>query len=318
MPGRAKSDMLGVRSFMMSYSFHPDESIEASLRRIAAELLDELLAEVDDDSIPVDQRIHAARKRGKRMRGLLRLVRSGLARSTYRTENEAVRDAGRLLSDARDGQTLVAAVERLVEKPRAQANGEAVQHPPFDAVRRGLHAHRDQLTGDASDVHDRLAEYHERIAQVRRRVDQWRLKGDGAAAVRRGFRNTYAAARSAFAEACDDGSPESFHEWRRRVKDHWCHLLLIEELWPAVLASHSERLDQLAGVLGEDHDLAVLTDALRAVPDHFGGPEHIEPLIELAAKRQDRLRTKAKELGEALLEAKPKRVAKPLSALLRS
>src|SRR5687767_5617616 len=120
-----KSDMLEARSSAMSYSFNRDEPIETGVQRIAAELLDELLAELDDDSIPVDERIHAARKRGKRVRGLLRLVRPGLSRGAYRGENEAVRDAGRLLSAARDGNIMVAAFERLVEKPSAQSNGEA-------------------------------------------------------------------------------------------------------------------------------------------------------------------------------------------------
>jgi CHAD domain-containing protein len=294
----------------MAYRFQRGEKIESSVQRIAAEQLDELLAEFGDAAISVDGRIHASRKRVKKVRGLLRLVRPALG-STYRAENNALRDAARLLSSARDGQIIVAAFDALIAsdvqgRPAAAA---------YSIVRDSLLKRRQEQIGAPSDLQDRLAECRARIAAVRNRIDDWRLRKKGVRAVRQGFQRTYAAARFAFTRTGEKEAPEAFHQWRRRVKDHGCHLLLLENLWPPVIKSHSDRINELAGHLGEANDLAVLLDVLRSNRDEFGETEPFDTVITLAVQRQERLQAKAKTLGGDLFRAKPKRLARPIAKL---
>src|SRR5688572_3267533 len=198
----------------MAYRFKRGEKIEQGVHRIAAEQFDELLAELDDDSISVDERIHASRKRGKKVRGLLRLVRPALG-STYRAENEALRDAARLLSPARDGQIIIAAFDALIKHDASEDQSIA---PANSIVRDSLLNRRQELVGEPSDLQDRLAEYRERIAAIRHRIGDWHVEKKGVRAVRQGVQQTYAAAKSAFVSASENGAPDAFHQWRRRVK----------------------------------------------------------------------------------------------------
>jgi CHAD domain-containing protein len=291
----------------MAYRFKRGEKIEPGVQRIAAEQLDELLAEFDDDSISVEERIHASRKRVKKVRGLLRLVRPALG-STYLAENDALRDAARLLSSARDGQIIVAAFDAITARD-AQGQPAAT----YSIVRDSLLKRRQEQLGEPSDLQDRLAEYRARIAAVRNRIDDWRLGKKGVRAARQGFQRTYAAAKSALART--DGAPEAFHQWRRRVKDHWCHLLLLENLWPSVIKSHGKRIDELAGLLGEANDLAVLLQVLKSKPTESSERAPFDAIVTLASERQEHLHAKAQTLGADLFQAKPKQIARPIAEL---
>jgi len=311
----------------VAYCFQTGEKVEVALRRIAAEQLEQILSELADESLSVHQRVHSARKRGKRIRGLLRLVRPGLG-AACRRENVAIRDAGRLLSGLRDSQTVIDAFDKVVRQNRNAEGSVPEVTPPLTpprqgegngtdlaAIRRGLIARREQLVRVPSDVGRRLAEFRGRIASVRQRVDRWRLKGDCRAAVRRGFKQTYARGRREMAAAYDHRSPESFHEWRKRVKDHWTHLLLLEDLCKPALKPLIELTKPLSDVLGEDHDLAVLVAELQAAPQDFGGDEAVAAFTQLAEQRRERLQAEARALGERLYVAKPKRLARRIESL---
>ncbi|MEX2473331.1 MAG: CHAD domain-containing protein, partial [Gemmatimonadota bacterium] len=84
----------------MSYALQPDESLPSGLRRIADEQVGKALdslASAADSREEAAAGIHDARKRFKKVRAVLRLVRKELGSDRYHGENEAFRDAGRLL-----------------------------------------------------------------------------------------------------------------------------------------------------------------------------------------------------------------------------
>ena len=296
----------------MSYCFQVDEKVGHGVRRIAAELLDELLAEVTDESIPVHQRVHSARKHCKKIRGLLRLVRPGLG-ATYSVENEAVRDAGRLLSAMRDSQTMIDAFSKLVDRP-----GREFDDATASVVSDGLVRRQEAIFGDADDVNHRLREFRERIAAVRQRVDDWDIAGGGRATVLGGAKRTYARGRLAMAAAYDEHSSEAFHQWRKRVKDHWTHMLLLEDVWQPVMTLYSDQLKKLSDLLGDDHDLAVISAELQAAPSDFGGPEAVDAVAAFASRQRWQLQLDAQKLGERIYVNKSKQAARRLGALWRA
>ena len=67
-----------------------------------------------------------------------------------------------------------------------------------------------------------------------------------------------------FKTAPEEPSAEHLHEWRKRVKDLWYQQQLLEALWPEVMKAQAKEAKKLSKQLGEDHDLAVLTDVLRS------------------------------------------------------
>ena len=93
----------------MGYKFESgDTTVAEGLQRIAGEQIGKALAEIDDDKLDRQAAVHQARKRCKKIRGLIRLVRSGFA--DYAVENAIFRDAARTLSFMRDTE---AALETL-------------------------------------------------------------------------------------------------------------------------------------------------------------------------------------------------------------
>ena len=44
--------------------------------------------------------------------------------------------------------------------------------------------------------------------------------------------------------------PERCHEWRKRAKDHWYHIRLVEDLWTEVMEGYEKSLKDLETVAG--------------------------------------------------------------------
>ena len=70
----------------MPFKLLADEDVESGIRRVAYEQLDKCLDELDDDSLEAHATVHQARKRCKKLRGLVRLVRPALG-FAYSIEN---------------------------------------------------------------------------------------------------------------------------------------------------------------------------------------------------------------------------------------
>jgi CHAD domain-containing protein len=125
---------------------------------------------------------------------------------------------------------------------------------------------------------------------------------DGYAAAGPGLKNSYRDGRRAMRSALKSDSGEAFHAWRRRAKDHWYHVRLLENLWPEEMKAREEDLHQLETALGEDHNLLVLCTQLSQDPKAFGGEEPVRTFMALASEHQASLRKKAIALGERLYQ----------------
>src|SRR5205823_10891030 len=91
------------------------------------------------------------------------------------------------------------------------------------------------------------------LGAIKRRLPRWRIEGDGFS----GLKNTYRKGRKALRLAWKDPIPEHFHEWRKRVKDHWYHMKLLEDLLGGAIKQREKDLKDLQEWLGDDHNLVV-------------------------------------------------------------
>ena len=103
----------------------------------------------------------------------------------------------------------------------------------------------------------------------------------------------------------EDPTSEHLHEWRKRVKDLWYQQQLLEALWPEVMKAQAKEAKKLSKQLGEDHDLAVLTDVLRSDPSLDG-----DELLPLIAKRRKQLLKRMRKRGRRVYAEKPKHFAR--------
>ncbi|MGH8910742.1 MAG: CHAD domain-containing protein [Egibacteraceae bacterium] len=266
----------------MAYQLEPTESVAIAAPRLAAERVDRSLEGLrkatDKDR---DDAIHSARKRLKETRAVLRLVRGGLRKATYRQDNVALRDAGRLLSSARDAWVRVATLDKLAGPDE------------YGDVRRQLLDEYEAAAG--SRIPD---EAFPALEDAGRRVSSWEPSGGGRL-LREGLERTYRDGKDALRAAQADPSMENLHDWRKRVKDLWYQVRLVQPAWPGPLGALAEEAHQLADLLGDDHDVSMFA-------------EHVRPsnaLAELVLARRATLQLAALRLGRMLYAEKPKAFA---------
>jgi CHAD domain-containing protein len=240
----------------MGYRFrHDDESVEAGFRRIAREQLTKALDALDDDGA-LHEGVHDARKRVKKLRGLLRLVRPAFKR--YGKENARLRDAARTLSGLRDHTAMIETLDRLTARHPDRIDGEQVL-----PLRRALEARRDEAAQE-NDPDGRIEAFRDVLRKTRDRAEGWTLRSKGWKALGPGLAATYAGGRAATARARRKGRAEDFHEFRKRVKDHGYHARLLTPVWPLLMEPYAALMDDLGELLGEQHDLVAFAPIVAA------------------------------------------------------
>ena len=294
----------------MSYRLRADERVSDALRRCTREQLDrainELTAEVDHDPVTA---VHDARKALKKARSAVRLGRGAIDRDVQRRNNAALRDAGRRLSSARDAEVMLGAVDDLAERFAGQVPGTT-----FDAIRGHLVAERDEartrLLGAAVAGH-----VAGDLKAVQTGTDDWRVRGGGWTAIEPGLLRSYRRGRTALEAAREDPTSENFHEWRKRAKDLWYHLRMLMPLSPGIVGGQADEAHELADLLGDDHDLAVLREALEGGAGAV--PADVDAVIGLLDHRRAQLQAKALLVGERLYAESPKAFGRRLHGYWR-
>ena len=283
----------------MPYRLKSGEAVADGVRRIATEELEsaaELLAHAT--AATRDEAIHEARKSIKKTRALLRLMRPEIDR-IYAVENRRLRDLGRRLSEYRDATAIIETFDVLLEKYRDEL-GDA--RP--SSVRRALtRARRAQQTG--ARIRPVLKRMSAAFTAAAKRASRWPLGTDGFSAVGPGLTAAYRTSRKAMARVNERPRADLVHEWRKRAKDHWYHVRLIEDVWTEVMQGYETSLKELETWLGDHHNLEVLREKLTASPETYGKPEDIERFLEVIAKFQKELLANAASLGERLHEQRP-------------
>jgi CHAD domain-containing protein len=289
-----------------SYRLEPDEPAPEGLQRVAAgraRKARKKLGKVEGER-EAAAAIHGARKDLKKLRAVLRLLRDQLGEKAYRAQNRRYRDAGRLLSDSRDAEVKVETLDDL-ELRFGEDFPSAVAAPWRQTLER-------ERVAAANDPGGELAERVEKAAAEidggRDEIAGWQLGEDSWKLVEPGLLRAYAKGREALAEVRREPSAEHVHEWRKRAKDLWYQLRLLRELWPEVLGETAEQAHDLADLLGDHHDLAVLAEDLET--RNLTDPEAIGKLI---AQRQDELLARAVSIGERLYAEKPKAFGKRIA-----
>jgi hypothetical protein len=270
------------------------------------------LHDLDDiERQDADRAVHAARKLLKRARAGLRLERAALGDTAYHESNERLRDAGRPLVDLRDAAALVDALGAL-RKPRDKGEIRAY----IDRMRRHLeveHAAQRQRFERAT-----LRASMTALEDVRRRIPSLG-RHSNAPSASNGILKSYQNGKKAFAKVRRHASTLKLHEWRKQAK----YLANELELAPIILRRDLQKLHRrakkLAALLGQDHDLAVLSSLSRdgadgALIDDRSGRKALKQRLR---RRRARLQDRARRLGHRLYELPAKSLGRRLGRLLR-
>lgn len=277
----------------MAFCLHARESVRDGVRRIGLELIDSILADLRAGMNPT--RIHETRKRCKMLRALLRLARGGLDAKIRRASNIRWRDLGRDLGRARDAEARLDTFHEVVTRPNACRDLARRLESEAESARRA--------NVDAAALKRLTA----RVNAGRRAWVRLPFNHHGWRIIEPGLRESYREAHEALRAIRDDSPDEAFHEWRKCVKTLWYHTRLLGKVRPKKLKPFAETLEQIAELLGEDHDLTLL---------HAHASEHdghtLDMLDPLIAHRRRKLHRKAMALAEPLFDHRPRAFAQKI------
>jgi len=270
----------------MTFAFEQAEPVGDAVRRIVGEQVEGALAELRAPPEGLDQAVHSARKGFKRIRAVLRLVRGELGEDLYQRENVAYRDAGRRLAAVRDARVLLDTLDQL-------SDGVPV-------TRGALAARDEQLRRGAPEAAEQACA---ELVAARARIAEWPLRHDGFDALQPGIDRIYGQGRRRRDRAYARGEEVAFHEWRKRVKDLWHVLQLLEPSWPPVLGALVEQTHDLSDLLGDEHDLSVLAETVSG--EDLGTAPERAAIAAFADGRRAELRGNARLLGARLYAEQP-------------
>jgi CHAD domain-containing protein len=294
----------------MAYRLKPGEGMASGVRRIVDEELEQAIAQLEGRGDPdPDAAVHDARKRLKKARSAMRLVRDDLG-DVRPAENAVLRDAARAVSGVRDAHVLL----RTLEATARPEDGSALPDAAVAPLRRILEERRDRLVAAAHADGGAAVAAAAEIGDVRVRVPLWPLEEESFAAARAGLLRQYRRGRRAMS-GCLGGEDddEAWHEWRKRVKDLWYALRILEPVAPAPLGAMVAEADALGDVLGEHNDVAVLASAVTEHEDALE-PADVTLLREAIRRRRAGLRRTATPLGRRLYAERPKALGRRLQA----
>jgi len=276
----------------MPFCFKKKESMTKAVRRLCCERVDEAL-ELMKKGDHFDA-VHDVRKEIKKLRAVLRLVRSGIDETVYGAATDALRAAAGKLNAMRDAQVRLGALDDLAKR----SNGKIPRHslPKIQNVlRQNCRAEEQKLAETVNSANQFLLAARLQLGSLKVRQNSWKAVGPG-------LKKNYRRGRKALALAKRQPSPEHFHEWRKRVKDLSNQLRLVCPARPGKVKPQMDELDYLGDLLGDDHDLFML--------GQFVGKElkqRVEkrPVEKAIAEWQKQLRSEAMELGGSFYTQKP-------------
>ena len=159
----------------------------------------------------------------------------------------------------------------------------------------------------AEEVHGKVLSVAADAAK--RRFGQIKVQNGGFDALEAGLHATYRKGRRALAQAEMEPDDEVFHELRKSVQQHWRQMLLVSRAWPDVCRARASASRDIAQILGEEHDHAVLAAFADSHRGNGLAAEEIDIIDQDCRARQMELRSLALPMARRLFAERPGRFA---------
>jgi CHAD domain-containing protein len=243
------------------------------------------------------QSVHGARRQIKRLRSLMRLLRTPTGEEAFQATNEALRNAADVLAGQRRAEALVAAAGRLGRGRHADGSWRQIAE-----------AHRDaHVAGPAAESGPEAA--GKAIKAAAAIVGGLRMKPGATPDIGKAFLATYRKARKSLDHGFSSGDAEDLHTARKHVIHHIHHLDLLRAhlVHPARRIAALEKLREALGDLNDLDELSQLA---------AGGKESLpETAARAMAKRRAMLLKRAEKAAGRLFRHKPKAFQKRIGTV---
>lgn len=244
----------------MPYSFKPHHALSRDMRAIVDRQLSLALLRLQSVGTPSsDDAVHEARRHLKKILALLRLLKPALGGEQTRALAR-IRTASRLLAPIADAEALVDTSHVLGPGRRPRLG-----HSTVSVMRAGL-LEREAAMGRTAVLNNVLPKVVRILAAEQKRAAAWRPQSNGFQTLVPGLKRSMRRARRCMRHASMTLGADAFHVWRRRVKDLWLQVRLLQARCGTALNVTERQLEQLDGLLGQHHNLALLERVLLDEP----------------------------------------------------
>ncbi len=275
----------------------PQESISNRLQQFTLTQVDLAITCLTDSTLNQDEAIHETRRCLKRVRAILRLVKTELAATIYDRDNVYLRNIGRRLAVLRDAAVMVETLAALKKEFSTQ-----LSHSAWRELKKELVAVQRQ---SVQREKKRMTAVITKLRTARVRVEKWALDFDDEAVLRKGLQKVYQRGSRARKLALEETTAENFHEWRKHVNHLRHQLQILQSLKIGKVKATLREFKTLAEVLGRKNDLAVLSQHLQRIKRKAGEPTR-QALQTLLHARDAAFAAEATQLGQRLYKRKSK------------
>ena len=293
----------------MGFRLKLREPLPEGLKRVFREQIESALYLCENPAKQRGVTVHEVRKHLKKLRAAMRLAAGTVGKNCHAGEDRCVRKIGRLVSDLRDAQVRLQTFVEL----RDQATKRSEQQL-FPRTEELLLLERESFSAAFAGWQ---AQAIPQLERVKTRLMKWQLQGLTWKQICGGVANIYKRGQRGLAKTIADPVPENFHAWRKRVKDIWYQLRILQPLNRVVFTEMAHDAEVLGELLGREHDLDFLLARLEKESGDVTLADELAQLQKLIGRRCRRLRRDALELGRRFYAEPAKAFAKRISIFIR-
>src|SRR5207249_912721 len=278
------------------------------LKRVFGEEIDSALHMCQHPAKERGVTVHEVRKHLKKLRAAMRLAIGQVGKNCHAHEDRCVREIGRLVSDLRDAQVRLQTFIELRDKASKKTKRQLFPH-----TEELLLLERESFSAAFAGWQSQAIP---QLEGVKTRLMDWPLGGLNWKQICGAVGKIYRRGQRGLAKTIDDPEPENFHAWRKRVKDVWYQLRILQPLNRVVLEEMAHDAEVLGELLGREHDFDFLLARLERESGDEALADELSQLQKLIRKRGKRLRTNALELGRRFYAESSKAFAKRISIFI--
>src|SRR5215471_4538727 len=289
----------------MGFRLKLREPLPEGLKRVFREQIDSALHLCQNPAKERGVTVHEVRKHLKKLRAAMRLAISQVGKNCHAQKDSCVREIKRLVSDLRDAQVRLQTFIELRDK-----TSKRTERQLFPRTETLLLLERESFSAAFAGWQSQAIP---QLEGVKARLTEWPLDGLTWKQICNAVSKIYRRGQRTLVKTIDDPDPEHFHSWRKRVKDVWYQLRILQPLNRVVLEEMAHDAEVLAELLGSEHDLDFLWARLEKESGDEALADELAQLQKLIGKRCKRLQRDALELGRRFYAEPSKAFAKRIS-----
>jgi len=268
-----------------------NKPIGEELQIIARLHLDAALVQLAGNNVSPEP-VHEARTAIKKVRAVIQLASPALGSVRRKLVSELLHDAMMRLGPLRDAEVQVQALDLLMET-------EGLMPEDFSSVRAGLADIAKQRR--VNDIRQ-IPRVRESLGEALRSVNKWLLDPLQGKDVRRRIRRSYRRGRSLLDLCQVNDDPETFHSFRKSVKQLWYSIRITSQFWPELGADLIHELGLIGELAGKERDFTLLSMTLRQGPANKAAHH----LIAMLKEELPKLRRATLTAASTFYEPRPK------------